>query len=252
MKALVLCAGYATRLYPLTKDRPKHLLPIADKPMLEYVIAKLEDIKEINEIFIITNSRFFPQFQEWNKKLKLKRNVKIIDDGTTSDETKLGAIGDVKFVIEKEHIGDDLLVLAGDNLFQLNLVEFIRFFKKNGISIAVYDVKSKDLVSKYSEVKLDDEKRVISFIEKPSQPETTLAAICMYLFPKEKLNLINKYIEKGNNPDQPGRYIQWLYKRESVYGFVFSDNWYDIGDINQYNEANMEYKENLNFCSHKK
>jgi len=252
VKALVLCAGYATRLYPLTKDRPKHLLPIADKPMLEYVIAKLEDIKEINEIFIITNSRFFPQFQEWNKKLKLKRNVKIIDDGTTSDETKLGAIGDVKFVIEKEHIGDDLLVLAGDNLFQLNLVEFIRFFKKNGISIAVYDVKSKDLVSKYSEVKLDDEKRVISFIEKPSQPETTLAAICMYLFPKEKLNLINKYIEKGNNPDQPGRYIQWLYKRESVYGFVFSDNWYDIGDINQYNEANMEYKENLNFCSHKK
>lgn len=242
MKVLILCAGYATRLYPLTKDRPKHLLIIAGRTMLEHTIVKLEQVSGIDEIYLVTNHKFFPQFQYWQKTFKSSKKIEVLDDGTISDGTKLGAIGDMKFVIEKEHINDDLLVLAGDNLFRLNLVDFVNFFKTYGTAIAIYDVKSKDLVSKYSEVKLDKENRVISFTEKPVNPETTLAAICMYLFPKEKLGLINKYLDEGNNPDQPGRYIQWLHKRENVYGFVFSDKWYDIGDINQYNEANKEYE----------
>ncbi len=245
MKALILCAGYATRLYPLTKDKPKHLLPIAGKPMLEYSIAKLEQVPDIDKIYLVTNHKFYSQFQNWTDNFKSNKEIKVLDDGTISDETKLGAIGDIKFVIEKEHIDDDLLILAGDNLFELNLNNFVNFFRAKGISIAVKDVESKDLVSKYSEIKLDEQNRVISFIEKPIQPETTLAAICMYLFPKEKLELINQYIKEGNNPDQPGRYIRWLHKRESVYGFVFTDKWYDVGDINQYKEANREYEENL-------
>lgn len=245
MKALILCAGYATRLYPLTKDKPKHLLPIAGKPMLEYAIAKLEQVPDIDKIYLVTNHKFYSQFQNWTDNFKSNKEIKVLDDGTISDETKLGAIGDIKFVIEKEHIDGDLLILAGDNLFELNLNNFVKFFRAKGISIAVKDVESKDLVNKYSEIKLDEQNRVISFIEKPTQPKTTLAAICMYLFPKEKLELINQYIKEGNNPDQPGRYIRWLHKRESVYGFVFTDKWYDIGDINQYKEANREYEENL-------
>ena len=162
-----------------------------------------------------------------------------------ADDIKLGAIGDIKFVIEKAQINDDFLVLAGDNLFQLNLVDFVNFFKTKGISIAVYDVKSKELVSKYSEVKLDKNDKVISFTEKPQNPETTFAAICMYLFPKNKLDMIIKYVNDGNNPDQPGRYIQWLHKIEPVYGFVFSDKWYDIGDLKQYTQANAEYEQML-------
>lgn len=246
MKALILCAGYATRLYPLTVDKPKHLLPIADKPMLNYAIENLEKVSEIDQIYLVTNHKFFPKFQDWIKTLKIKKKIEVIDDGTMSDDIKLGAIGDMKFVIDKIKINDDLLVFAGDNLFQLQLTDFIKFSRsKNAPAIAVYDVGSKELVSKYSEVKLDKDKKVTAFTEKPPNPETTFAAICMYLFPKNKLSLVNTYISEGNNPDQPGRYIQWLHKREAVYGFVFTDKWYDIGDINQYNEADKDYRDLL-------
>ncbi|OGS46926.1 MAG: hypothetical protein A2539_00275 [Elusimicrobia bacterium RIFOXYD2_FULL_34_15] len=245
MKALILCAGYATRLYPLTKDFPKHLLKIAGKPMLNYTIEKLEQVPDIDKIYLVTNHKFSPLFKNWLGTLKHTKEIQIIDDGTMADDIKLGAIGDIKFVIEKAQINDDFLVLAGDNLFQLNLVDFVNFFKTKGISIAVYDVKSKELVSKYSEVKLDKNDKVISFTEKPQNPETTFAAICMYLFPKNKLDMIIKYVNDGNNPDQPGRYIQWLHKIEPVYGFVFSDKWYDIGDLKQYTQANAEYEQML-------
>lgn len=243
MKALILCAGYATRLYPLTKDKPKQLLPIAGKPMLEHTIAKLDKVPEIDAIYIVTNHKFAPQFQEWIRTLNTNKEIKLFDDGSTDDKTKLGAIGDIKFVIEKAHIDDDLLIAAGDNLFKLDLNNFVRFFKAKGMSIAIYDVKDKRLVKEYSEVKLDTSERVVSFKEKPQNPQTTLSAICIYLFPRQELNIIGKYLDEGNNPDQPGRYIQWLYQREHVYGFVFPEKWYDIGDLAQYKQADKEYSE---------
>jgi len=241
MKAFILCGGYATRMYPLTLNKPKHLLPIAGKPMLEYAVNKLNEIPGIDRIYLVTNHKFVSAFENWVKTLKQKKQIQIFDNGTLSDETKLGAIGDMKFVIEKIQLNDDLLVLAGDNLFQLNLQDFIRF-SKDRITVAVYDVKNKELMKKYGEVKLDKDGKFISFREKPAEPETTLAAICLYFFPKEKVNLITKYINEGNNTDQPGRYIQWLYKRQPVYGFVFTEKWYDIGDINEYERADKEYR----------
>lgn len=242
MKTLILCAGYATRLYPLTLNQPKHLLPIAGKPMLQYIIDELEKIEEIDEIYLVTNQKFFSVFDDWVKKLKIKKKIHVFNDGTLSDDTKLGAIGDMDFVINEAKIDDDLLVIAGDNLFKLNLRDFINFFKEKGTAIAVYDVKNKELMKKYGEVKLDSDKRLIHFQEKPQEPQTTLAAIGMYLFPKNQLGIIKQYLSEKNSPDQPGKYIQWLYQRQPVYGFVFTEGWYDIGDIDQYHQADRDYR----------
>ncbi|MBU0952351.1 MAG: nucleotidyltransferase family protein [Elusimicrobia bacterium] len=243
MKALILCAGYATRLYPLTMNQPKQLLSIADRPMLDYTIDNLNQIDEIDEIYMVTNQKFYQTFVGWSKKVKTKKKMTVFNDGTSSDGTKLGAIGDMKFVIDNAKVNDDLLVLAGDNLFQLDLKKFISFFKEKATnSICLKDVGLKDLISKYSEVELDKDQKVINFTEKPTNPKTTLAAVCIYLFAKNKIQLVNKYMSEGNNPDQPGRYIQWLHKADKVYGFVFYDKWYDIGDLNQYKEADEDYK----------
>src|SRR3989339_1171782 len=243
MKALILCAGYATRLYPLTLNQPKQLLPIAGRPMLDYTIDKLNEIDVVDEIYMVTNEKFFRTFEQWSKCVKTKKKMVVFNDGTSSDGAKLGAIGDMRFVVDEAKIDDDLLVLAGDNLFQLDLKKFINFFKIKGAnSICLKDVGSKELIKKYSEVELDKEERVISFREKPVDPKTTLAAICIYLFQKNRIGLINKYLSEGNNPDQPGRYIQWLCKADKVYGYVFNDKWYDIGDLAQYKEADEDYK----------
>ena len=155
---------------------------------------------------------------------------------------KIQILFNVKFVIDNAKVKDDLIVLAGDNLFKLDLKKLIAFFRKNGTTIALFDVKDMELMKKYGEVELDGQKVLVSFREKPQDPKTTLAAICIYLFPKDKLSLIDQYIKEGNNPDQPGRYIQWLYKKQKVYGFVFDEGWYDIGDLQQYKQADDEYK----------
>lgn len=243
MKTLILCAGYATRLYPLTLNQPKHLLPIGGRPMLEYAIDKINEIQEIDKIYIVTNNKFYNVFIEWVQKIEknIKKPIEVFNDMSLSDDTKLGAIGDMQFVIDKTNLNDDLIVIAGDNLFQLDLKKFIDFGKEKGLSIAVRDVGDIELMKKYGEVILDTNKKLISFVEKPKEPKTTLAAICMYFFPKNKLYLIKQYISEGRNTDQPGLYIQWLHKIENVYGFVFTEKWYDIGDIKQYKEADKDY-----------
>ncbi len=241
MKVLILCAGYATRMYPLTMDRPKALLPVAGRPVVEYILANFEQIPEIDKIYIVTNAKHLSHFEDWVETYCISKEIQILSDGTASNDTRLGAIGDIQFTIEKASIQDDLIVVAGDNLFNFDISEFIRFFKERGTSVAVHHISNKELLTKYNEIKLDKQCRVVSFVEKPLNPQSTLAAICMYLFPGEKLRLIREYLRQGNNPDQPGRYIQWLHKREDVFGYKFSGVWYDIGDLEQYNLANEEY-----------
>ena len=244
MKALILAGGYATRLYPLTKDRPKGLLPIAGRPMIEYILRRIESVEEIDEIYVVTNEQFARHFRQWRDGYGGKKKVDILNDGTTSDQSKLGAIGDMKFAVEEKGIEDDLFVVAGDNLFQFDLSQFFSFFKGKGTSVAVYDVEDKELAKRYGLVELDEKGRMIDFQEKPAHPTTTLVAVCMYMFPRDKLPLITTYLNEGNNPDAPGFYIAWLHKRESVYGFIFQGRWFDIGDLQCYQEADREYREN--------
>jgi glucose-1-phosphate thymidylyltransferase len=248
MKALILCAGYATRLYPLTKDKPKPLLPVGKKPMIEHILKRVEEVKNIDKIYIVTNGKFFGHFYRWSENYQGKKQLKIIDDKTFSDNEKLGAIGDIKFAIDKEKINDDLLIIGGDNLFDFSIVDFIQFFnKKREAVVALYNVIDKEEIKKYSVVTLDNDKKVVSFEEKPKNPSTTLAAICMYIFPKEKLSLVSNYIKGGGNPDATGFYIAWLYQHYPVYGFKFGGDWYDIGDKNLYQFVNEKYS-NLKTC----
>lgn len=246
IKALILAAGYATRLYPLTKEYPKPLLEVKEKPIIGYITDKLNAAKEIEEIFVITNSKFFPHFKRWQKNLRLNKPVRIIDDLTKDNATRLGAVGDIHFTIEKEKMGQDLLVIGGDNIFDGNLNDFISFAKNKGRSpaIGVYDIGEAKKAKKYGVIEMDKENRVVAFQEKPQEPPSSLVAMCLYYFPRQSLGFIKQYLGKGNkkNCDTTGSYIDWLRKKTPVYAFVFDGRWYDIGDIKFYNEAKLKFR----------
>jgi glucose-1-phosphate thymidylyltransferase len=238
-----MAAGYATRLYPLTRDRAKPLLPIAGRPIIDYIVDALDAVREIDRIYVVTNSRFSASFEEWAGSRRGGKGVPIgvIDDGTVSDDDKLGAIGDIKFVLDRERIDDDLLVVLGDNLFDLDIENLVAFFKKKGVTVGAYDVRDKEAARLYGILAVDERSRVADFLEKPPDPPSTLAAIGMYLFPREKLDLFRVYAEEGNKMDAPGYFIKWLYQREPVHAYVFNGVWYDIGDLEMYKRADALY-----------
>jgi len=245
MKVLLLAAGYATRLYPLTLNKPKPLLPIAGKPVLEFILDIIEPLKEVDEIFIVTNDKFYMDFEKWNSAYSGPKKITVVNDGTTSNENRLGATGDIEFVARNKFINNDLLVLAGDNLFKADLSLFVNFCvsKRPSITIGLYDVCDLQLAKKYGIVSLDKNNKIIEFKEKPANPPSTLAAMCLYFFPKERLGIIKDYLGTDTAKDAPGYFLQWLYKRESVFGYVFkNEKWFDIGDKKSYEEADKEFR----------
>ena len=241
MHAIILAAGYATRLFPLTENTPKPLLKVADKPLIEHIIRKLEEI-EVNHISIVTNDKFHKNFSEWIDKFESKAPIEVINDGTKSNSSRIGALGDINLVIEKKGIDDDIIVIAGDNLFELSLKEVSDIFRKrNHNCIVLYDVKDFNLARNYGVVKVEDN-IVTDFEEKPKDPKSTLVSTGIYLFPKSALGLVEKYISQKNNPDKTGDFIEWLHKREKVYAYITDKKWYDIGSFEQLEKANKEYK----------
>lgn len=242
MRILILAAGYATRLYPLTLTQPKPLLPVAGKPMIDYVLDNLAPIEGITQVYVVTNAKFAGHFQKWAdqyRATKSKLDFKIINDGSTDDTNKLGAIGDLNLVLQREKFDDDLLVVAGDNLFNRPLGEFGKFCRsKNAPVLGVYDVQTTEQARKYGTVALDKEGRITKFEEKPVDPPSTLIGIALYFYPKSVLPLIHQYVAEGNNPDQPGRLVQWLYPRVPFYTWTVPGIWYDIGSKETLEEAN--------------
>jgi len=241
MQILILAAGYATRLYPLTLNQPKPLLPVGGKPMLEHIIDHLATVKNVGEVFIVTNQKFVSHFTEWSEKYRREKtafNFKIINDGTTSDADKLGAIGDIHLVITKENVTGDLIVVAGDNLFDSSLAPFVEFARSvNKPVLAVYDVKDLEAIKKYNSITLDANGVITFFEEKPKNPTSTLTGIALCYFPAEVVKMIKTYIAEGNNPDQPGRLIQWLYPRVPVHTWKVPGRWFDIGSKETLEEA---------------
>ena len=201
MKALVLAAGYATRLRPLTDTWAKELLPVGGRPIIDRIVDAIGAVAEVDAIHVVTNARKAPAFGEWAKS---RPGVHVHDDGTSSNEDRLGAIGDLQLVLERAAIDDDLLVIAGDNLFDFSLSDFV---------------------------------------EKPADPPSTLAATATYLYRRDHLPLVHAYLEEGHSPDQPGRLIGWLRARRPVYGWVFDETWYDIGNVEQLLEADNHLRE---------
>jgi len=216
------------------------LLPLAGRPMLDYLLDRIREVEEIDEIHLVTNSRFAPTFRDW-----APPDVTVHDDGTTSNEDRLGAIGDLAFTIERAGLeGEDLLVVAGDNLVGYSLPEFVGFWReKGGSAIAVYEVADGEALKRYGVIELDADDRVVGFEEKPARPQSNLAATAAYLFRAEDLELLATYLEEGNAPDAPGNFVAWLHTRAPVHGYRFTGEWHDIGDARQLLEADNRLRD---------
>ena len=233
MNALILAAGYATRLYPLTLNKAKPLLEVGGKPIIEWLVDNLSTVSELRTAYIVTNAKFANDFQNWAKAYQdqhREMQIKIIDDGSKSDDDKLGAIGDINLVLAREHLEvDDLLVIAGDNLFDQPLADFVKTAKESAAAVAVYDVGDLEAMKKYGTVTIDNKGVITTFEEKPEKPKSTLASVALYYYSREVLHLFKTYLAEGNNPDQPGRFLQWLYTRKPVGTFQIKGRWLDIG-----------------------
>ncbi|HIE52085.1 MAG TPA: nucleotidyltransferase family protein [Armatimonadetes bacterium] len=238
MKAVILAAGYATRLYPLTKNRAKPLLKVAGKPIINYTLERLQPLEPVDRVYVVTNARFYSDFVAWRNGLDYPQSVEVINDGTVSNEDRLGAIGDVRFVVEQQGLADDLLIVAGDNLFGLDLRRFVAFWEAHpGSAVTLRRVPNPELVKQYSEAEVDAEGRVIRYVEKPPHPTTDLVGTSIYLLRREHVPCIARYLDEGGNPDAPGYFISWLYQQVPVYGFEFDDWWFDVGSLDSLRKA---------------
>jgi glucose-1-phosphate thymidylyltransferase len=257
MNALILAAGYATRLYPLTLNKAKPLLEVGGKPIIEWVLDNLASVPGLGTTYIVTNDKFASDFQIWANAYsssakatadKQDRHrgmqIKIINDGSTSDDDKLGAIGDISLVLTRENLTkDDLLVIAGDNLFQQPLTEFVNAAKRSPATVAVHDVGNLEAMKKYGTATVDNNGVITNFEEKPEKPKSTLAAVALYYYSREMLPLFTTYLAAGNNPDQPGLFLQWLYTRKPVNTFEIKGRWLDIGSKETLEAANEAFRE---------
>ena len=241
MKALVLAAGYATRLYPLTLETPKHLLDVGDRPMVDWVLDALAPLDGLDETYLVTNAKFAPAFRDWAA-ARPARPVEVIDDGTTSEDDRLGAIGDIGLVIEQKSIDDDLLVIAGDNLFTGSLDGFVAEGRgRDSAVLAVYDVGDPALMSQLNTIETDGDGRITYFEEKPQRARSTLAGIAIYWYPRSVVPLIHTYLAEQENHDQPGRLIEWMYSRIPVYAWELPGEWFDIGTPEQLEAARAQF-----------
>ncbi len=240
MKAVVLAAGYATRLYPLTQNIPKCLLTVGGQTILDRIVEKIERVAACDEIFIVTNARFYGQLEQWKKTGKHRLPILVINDGTTSNETRLGAIGDLGLVLGQANVQTDVLMMASDNLFDQELNDFVRFAwsKKQAVAIAVYDIRDPKLAAnKFGVIEADKTGKVISLEEKPAAPKTSLIGMGVYYFPASTLPKVREYLADKNAKDAPGYYVRWLSERATIFSFTFQGMWYDIGDLEALDEA---------------
>ncbi|WP_336021943.1 NDP-sugar synthase [Halobellus salinisoli] len=236
MKAVVLAGGYATRMWPITKHRPKMFLPVGEGTVIDVIFEDLEADDRIDEVFVSTNERFAETFETFLDDAPYAKPTLSVEETVEEDE-KFGVVGALAQLIEREGVDDDLVVIAGDNLLSFDVGEFVDFFESKGTPcLAAYDVGSRERAKSYGLVQLDGD-RVVDFQEKPDDPQSTLVSIACYAFPAETLPDFETYLADGNNPDEPGWFMQWLQDRGTVHAFTFDGAWFDIGTPESYLDA---------------
>ncbi|MBI2094823.1 MAG: nucleotidyltransferase family protein [Candidatus Omnitrophica bacterium] len=249
MKAVILAAGYATRLYPLTLNIPKCLLQVRGKAILESLCEKLAPLREIDEILIVTNARFYGQLESWSRSAASRRDawaegatVRVLNDGSVSNETRLGAAGDLRFAAREANLRTDILMLASDNLFEEGLRDFMDFSlkAKDSVCIGLHDIGDRSLAAKkFGVVEVDQTFRVTGMEEKPEHPRSSLIGMGIYFLPAKALARLDEYLASPGAQDAPGFYIRWLFEKGvEIRSFLFRGMWYDIGDFQALEEAN--------------
>ena len=236
MKAVVLAGGYATRMWPITKHRPKMFLPIGESTVIDRIFADLEADERIDDVYVSTNERFAPDFEAHLADSEFEK-PKLSVEETTEEDDKFGVVGALAQLVDRENVDDDLLIIAGDNLISFAVSDFLDYFTDHDApTLAAYDVGSREKAKSYGLVDIEGD-RVVDFQEKPANPKSTLVSIACYAFPQESLDLLPTYLEDGNNPDEPGWFVQWLQNREDTYAYTFEGAWFDIGTPESYLDA---------------
>ncbi|MFB6153866.1 MAG: sugar phosphate nucleotidyltransferase [Halodesulfurarchaeum sp.] len=236
MDAVVLAGGYATRLWPITKHRPKMFLPVGESTVIDRIFGALEGDDRIETVYVSTNERFADDFRDHLAGEGYEKTQLSVEETTEEDE-KFGVIGALAQLVEREEVDDDLLVIAGDNLISFEVSDFIDDFQdRQAPLLAAYDVGSRERAKSYGLVELEGTE-VVDFHEKPEDPKSTLVSIACYAYPADTLSLLEEYLAGDNNPDEPGWFVQWLQDRESVYAFTFDGAWFDIGTPESYLDA---------------
>jgi len=243
MRILILAAGYGTRLYPLTLNLPKSLVPVCNKPLMNFLIEKVHALKKkfpVEAVVVVSNNKFYKNFLSWKKKYKIE--IDVINDGSNSPEDRLGAVKDINFAIAGKQ--DDWLILGGDNLFEDSLSDFVNFaYKKKSPCVGLHDVEDKKDASRFGIVEIDKKQKILRLEEKPKKPFSTLAATCIYFFPKKSLKFLDTFLKTEKNTDAAGKYIKWLSEKTDVYGYLLSGSWTDIGQIDSLMVAEKKYRQ---------
>lgn len=241
MQALVLAGGYGTRLGELTRDCSKVLLPVAGRPMIEWVLERAFALDAVERAVIVTNDRFFADFKAWQSGYRASGATVVLNDGTTNNENRLGAVGDVLFAIEHEAIDDDLLIMAGDNIFDFDLQPMADLLAARGSCAALYDVGSLEAARRYSNATLDGRGRITAFEEKPPQPASSAVVVALYMYRAADLGLFKRFSDEGHDLDLIGGFLQWAHRQTPVYGCQFGGRWWDIGDRAEYEAVNDHF-----------
>lgn len=244
MKCIILAAGYATRLYPLTENFPKPLLDVQGKSILEWLIRDIETISKIDEVIVVSNHKFYQQFLLWKKGIKIRPAITIIDDGSTENENRLGAVRDIAFAVEKCCIEDDILVMAGDNLLDFPIKGFVEFYdEKKAACIMRHYEPSMEKLRRTGVAVIDENSKVLQMQEKPREPQSNWAVPPFYIYPRENLKYILEGISsQACDTDAPGGFIAWFSQRKEVYAYPMPGKRYDIGDMEGYKKIQKTYK----------